>query len=101
MSGLFTCNHNCRGSAILIVAEQFAPAFINQLLKLEREQIIEAVQNVIVPQFDKGTVIVFAGQEQLEKANKEFAAEGKPPLLIEGILRWLALVGQDLTRLML
>jgi Zn-dependent M16 (insulinase) family peptidase len=59
--------------------------FRNQLLKLDREQIIEAVQNVIAPQFDKGTVIVFAGQEQLDKANKELTAEGKAPLLIEGI----------------
>ncbi|MBA2368100.1 MAG: insulinase family protein [Candidatus Protochlamydia sp.] len=59
--------------------------FRNQLLKLEREQIIEAVQNVIVPQFEKGAVIVFAGQEQLDKANKELASEGKAPLHIEGI----------------
>ena len=59
--------------------------FRNQLLKLTREDIIEAVEQVIVPQFDKGTTVIFAGNELLEKANHELAAEGRSGLVIEGI----------------
>ncbi|WP_068470074.1 insulinase family protein [Candidatus Protochlamydia phocaeensis] len=60
-------------------------AFRNKLLALTREEIIEAVKRIIVPEIDKGTTVVFAGKELLEKANQDLQAEGQSPLLIEGI----------------
>jgi Zn-dependent M16 (insulinase) family peptidase len=60
-------------------------AFRNQLLALTREEVIDAVERIIAKQMDKGTTVVFAGKELLERANQELRAEGKHPLLIEGI----------------
>lgn len=59
--------------------------FRHQLLSLTCEEVIDAVKRIIVPNMDKGSAIVFAGKELLEKANQELKAEGKEPLLIEGI----------------
>lgn len=60
-------------------------AFRNKLLTLTREEVIGAVERIIVPNMNKGSVVVFAGKELLEKANQELVAEGKEPLLIESV----------------
>jgi hypothetical protein len=54
-------------------------------LALTREEVIGAVERIIVPNMDKGSAVIFAGKELLEKANQELIAEGKEPLLIEGV----------------
>lgn len=60
-------------------------AFRTKLLGLTREEVIEAVRNIIAKQMKHGSAVVFAGKELLEKANDDLQDEGKPPLLIEGI----------------
>lgn len=60
-------------------------AFRNRLLSLTRDDIIAAVERIIVPNMHKGSAVVFAGKELLEKANQELAAEGKEPFMIEAI----------------
>ena len=60
-------------------------AFRNKLLSLTREQVVEAVEQIVVKKMDQGTAVIFAGRKLLERANQELEAEGKPPLLIEGI----------------
>lgn len=60
-------------------------AFRNKLMALTREDVIEAVEQIILPNMNKGSAVVFAGKELLEKANQELIAEGKEPLLIESI----------------
>jgi presequence protease len=60
-------------------------AYRNKLLALTREEVIEAVQSIIVPKMEEGVTVVFAGKELLDKANDEFLAAGKEPLLIEGV----------------
>ncbi len=60
-------------------------AFRHQVLNLTREDIIEAVQNIIVPQIDKGTLVVLTGKELLDKENKILKTEGLSPLKAEGI----------------
>lgn len=60
-------------------------AFRNKLLALTCEEVINAVERIIVPNMNKGSAVVFAGKELLEKANQELIAEGKEPLLIENV----------------
>jgi Zn-dependent M16 (insulinase) family peptidase len=60
-------------------------AYRNKLLSVTREEIIDAVERIIVQNIDLGTPVVFASKELLEKANQELLAEGKEPLLIEGV----------------
>lgn len=60
-------------------------AFRNKVLALQKEDIIRAVQKHIVPNFNKGSTVVFAGHEILEKANKQLVAEGREELPIEGV----------------
>ena len=60
-------------------------AYRNKLLALTREEVIEAVKEIIVKQMDKGAAVIFAGKELLEKANHELQEKGIPPLLIESI----------------
>ena len=60
-------------------------AFRNKLLALTREEVIGAVERIIAQNMDQGSAVIFAGKEQLEKANQELLAEGKEPLLIEGL----------------
>ncbi len=60
-------------------------AFRDKILALKREDVIHAVQKHIVPNLEKGPTVVFAGHELLEKANRELAADGRPPLPIEKI----------------
>ncbi|MCE2982018.1 MAG: insulinase family protein, partial [Parachlamydia sp.] len=59
--------------------------FRDRLLALTQEQVIEAVETVIAPQFEKAATVVFAGSPLLEKANQELLAEGMKPLIVEGI----------------
>ena len=59
--------------------------FRTKLLALTKEDIIEAVREVIVPQFNTGATVVFAGKNLLEEENKKLEAEGFAPLLIENI----------------
>ena len=60
-------------------------AFRTKLLGLTRDEVIEAVRNIIAKQMENGSAVVFAGKELLEKANQGLQKEGKPPLVIEGI----------------
>ncbi len=60
-------------------------AFRNKLLDLTREEVIEAIERLIVPHMNQGAAVIFAGKELLETANQQLAAEGKPVLIIEGI----------------
>jgi Zn-dependent M16 (insulinase) family peptidase len=65
--------------------QEVRQAFRNRMLALTREDIIEAVRTIILPQMGKGATVVFAGKELLEKENKILLKEGLPPLIIEGI----------------
>lgn len=56
-------------------------AFRSRMLALTCDDVIEAVKQIIVPQFKKGSTVVFAGKELLEEENKQL----HPPLQIEGI----------------
>jgi hypothetical protein len=60
-------------------------AFRNKTLSLAKEEVIAAVANHIVPNMNKGSTIVFAGKDILEKANLEFRENHLPELLIEKI----------------
>ena len=60
-------------------------AFRNKLLNLTCDDVIDAVQRIILPNMTQGIPVVFAGKELLEKANLELIAEGKEPLLIESV----------------
>ncbi|CAF23995.1 insulinase family protein [Candidatus Protochlamydia amoebophila] len=60
-------------------------AFRTKLLNLTKESVIEAVQRIIAPQMDKGSTVVFAGKELLERQNEELKKAGLSPLVIEGI----------------
>lgn len=65
--------------------QEIRQAYRNKLLALTREEIIEATRQIIAPEMKKGTVVVFAGEELLKKANQELENEGNPPLSILGI----------------
>jgi Zn-dependent M16 (insulinase) family peptidase len=60
-------------------------AYRTKLLSLTGDEVIGAVKRIIVQQMGQGRVVVFAGKELLERANQELIAEGKEPLLIEGV----------------
>jgi len=60
-------------------------AYRNKLLSLTREEVIETVKRIIIPKMNEGVAVVFAGKELLERANQELLAEGKEPLIIEGV----------------
>lgn len=59
--------------------------FRAQLLSLKREDIIEAVQTIIIPNYKLGTTVVFAGKQLLEEENQKMKADGFPILNIESI----------------
>jgi hypothetical protein len=59
--------------------------FRNKLLSLTKQQIIDAVKKEILPKWESGATVVFAGQELLEKENQIIAAVKKEPLKIERI----------------
>lgn len=60
-------------------------AFRNRVLALTKEDVIRAVQEEIVTKWKKGTTVVFAGKELLEKENSLLTAHHKPELKIEAI----------------
>lgn len=59
--------------------------FRQKILALTKEDIIEAVRQQIVPNFNKGSTVVFAGKELLEKENPALESLGFPPLDILSI----------------
>ena len=60
-------------------------AFRDKLLTLNKNDIIEAVREVIVPRWNKGTTVAFASKELLERENVLLEAAHKSPLTIENI----------------
>lgn len=60
-------------------------AFRDKLLRLNKIEIVQAVEKNIVPNMQFGGEVVFAAKEQLESANQQLESEGKLPLLIEAI----------------
>lgn len=60
-------------------------AFRDRLLSLTKQEVIEAIEKHIAPNYKKGTVVVFAGKELLEKENKLFVEKKKEPLNIKSI----------------
>lgn len=61
---------------------QMRQAWRDKLLGLTKEDVVAAVKKHILPRFDGGTTVVFAGQELLEKENRILEAEGKQPLVL-------------------
>lgn len=59
--------------------------FRNKLLALTQEEVMNAVERIIVQNMNKGSTVVFSGKDLLEKANQELLAQEKEPLFIEGI----------------
>lgn len=60
-------------------------AFRDNLLQLEKKDVIKAVQTYIEPQMKSGNPVVFAGKELLEKENIVLKAKGYPELEIKHI----------------
>lgn len=60
-------------------------AFRNRLLSLTKDDVIQAVKRVIVPNMQTGATVAFAGKELLEKENTLLAANGLTPLKIESV----------------
>lgn len=60
-------------------------AFRTRLLALTKEEVMGSVERIIVPNYNKGSAVVFAGREQLEAANKMRVREGVTPLPIERV----------------
>lgn len=56
-------------------------AFRTRMLELSCDDVMHAVEEIIVPQFKKGSTVVFADKELLESENKQL----HPPLKIEGV----------------
>lgn len=65
--------------------QEIRQAYRNKLLALTREEVIEATRQIIAPEMEKGSTVVFAGEELLKKANQELENEGHSPLPILGI----------------
>ncbi len=57
-------------------------AFRTKILALTKKDVIKAVKEVIVPNITKGSTVVFAGKELLERENDLLADQGLPPLEI-------------------
>lgn len=60
-------------------------AFRDKLLASTKKDVIEAVREEIVSNWEKGATVVFAGKELLEKENAALTAAHKPILKIETI----------------
>ncbi len=60
-------------------------AFRNRLLALTASDVIQAIKQHIVPAFDSGATVVFAGRELLEKENKALTAMHKQPFDIASV----------------
>lgn len=59
--------------------------FRKQLLNLTKEDVIDAVKEEILPRYNEGVVVTFAGRELLEKENAKLISRGKLPLAIERV----------------
>ncbi len=59
--------------------------FRTRMLAVNRDDIINAVRDVIAPQMNNGTTVVFARKELLEKENEALKEIGLEPLIIENI----------------
>lgn len=60
-------------------------AFRDATMALTKADIIETVKRQILTNMDKGATVVFAGKDNLEKANREFEEAGQQALLLEKI----------------
>ncbi len=60
--------------------QEMRQAFRDRLLSLTRQHVQEAVARQIVPNFPKGSAVVFAGRELLEKEVELMKQQGKPLL---------------------
>lgn len=60
-------------------------AFRNRTMALQKEDIIAAVRNHILPNMVKGSTVIFGGKDILEKANLEFEENDLPVIPIEKI----------------
>jgi Zn-dependent M16 (insulinase) family peptidase len=58
-------------------------AWRERLMNLTKKDVIEAVKKHLEPKFDQGTVVVFAGNDLLQKENALLAKKGEPALKIE------------------
>lgn len=59
--------------------------FRDRMLALTQKDIIDAVREVIIPNFPTGTTVVFAGKELLEKENAILIEKGEKAFPIESI----------------
>ena len=59
--------------------------FRERMLALSKNDVINAVKEIIVPGFERGATVVFAGKELLEKENEALKAKGLKPLIINSI----------------
>lgn len=59
--------------------------FRSKLLELSQDDIIDAVEKQIKPNFEKGTTVAFAGKELLEKENEILKSGNHPLLTIKSI----------------
>lgn len=59
--------------------------FRTAVLSLTKEQVIEAIKEEIIPQMKKGTPVIFAGKELLDKENAIRGSKGLPPISLERI----------------
>lgn len=57
-------------------------AFRKKLLATTKEEIIAAVHTHLIPQFNAGKTVVFAGRDLLQTENEKLEADGKLPLKI-------------------
>jgi len=60
-------------------------AFRNATMSLTKEDVIGAVERQILPNISKGSDVIFAGKEILEKANREFEENQVTPLPLYNI----------------
>jgi presequence protease len=65
--------------------QEVRQTFRDRLLSATRKQIINAVNNHVLPHHEKAVTVVFGGQELLDKENEILQAKGLPTLAIEKI----------------
>ena len=59
--------------------------FRNKILELNKEAVIEAVNELIIPNSQKAATVVFAGKELLERENKTLISKGLNPLELKTV----------------
>lgn len=59
--------------------------FRDRLLNASRDEVVQAIKTHIVPHFEKGATVIFAGKELIEKENALLTTQGKSPFPIEQI----------------